>query len=90
MITRIILIICIIISLNIQSLHACTAFYASQDGTILEKAACKRGVVMSEISVTILGTTAGVPTRERAHPTLYVRYSGADEHCFLFDCGKSG
>ncbi|MEA3489545.1 MAG: MBL fold metallo-hydrolase [Candidatus Omnitrophota bacterium] len=43
---------------------------------------------MSKINVTILGTTAGVPTRERAHATIHVSYYERKEFCCLFDCGE--
>ncbi len=43
---------------------------------------------MAKIEVTILGTTAGIPTRERAHPALYLSYKGGNEFCYLFDCGE--
>jgi len=43
---------------------------------------------MTEIEITILGTTAGIPTRERAHPAIYLSYRGEKEFCFLFDCGE--
>ncbi|MBD3380518.1 MAG: MBL fold metallo-hydrolase [Candidatus Omnitrophica bacterium] len=47
-----------------------------------------RGLTMSKISVTVLGTTAGVPTRTRAHSSLYVSYDDGEEECLLFDCGE--
>ncbi|MDP8299261.1 MAG: MBL fold metallo-hydrolase [Candidatus Tantalella remota] len=43
---------------------------------------------MSKITITILGTTAGVPTRERAHPAIYLSYDDGEETCILFDCGE--
>ncbi|MFQ6052509.1 MAG: MBL fold metallo-hydrolase, partial [Candidatus Hydrothermarchaeota archaeon] len=43
---------------------------------------------MAKIEITILGTTAGIPTRERAHPALYLSYKGKNEFCYLFDCGE--
>jgi len=43
---------------------------------------------MSHIKLTILGTTAGVPTRERAHSAIHVSYDDGKESCFLFDCGE--
>lgn len=43
---------------------------------------------MSKITVTILGTTAGVPTAERAHPAIHISYDDGDEFRFLFDCGE--
>ena len=43
---------------------------------------------MAKIEVTILGTTAGIPTRKRAHAALYLSYKGKNEFCYLFDCGE--
>lgn len=43
---------------------------------------------MTQIEVTFLGTTAGVPTKYRNHPSLYVRYQSENEFCYLFDCGE--
>jgi ribonuclease Z len=43
---------------------------------------------MSKTEITILGTTAGIPTRKRAHPALYLSYRGKNEFCYLFDCGE--
>lgn len=43
---------------------------------------------MSKIKVHILGTTAGIPTRERSHSALYVTYDDGIEFPFLFDCGE--
>ena len=43
---------------------------------------------MTQIEVTFLGTTAGVPTPQRNHASLYIRYQSENEHCFLFDCGE--
>lgn len=44
---------------------------------------------MAEVEITILGTTAGVPTRERAHSAYYIKYADREESCFLFDCGEN-
>lgn len=44
---------------------------------------------MSKIKITILGTTAGVPTRERAHTAIYLIYDDGEEFCYLFDCGEA-
>jgi len=44
---------------------------------------------MTAIEVTLLGTTSAIPTVERNHPSIYVKYTGRNEHCFLFDCGES-
>ena len=35
-----------------------------------------------------MGTTAGVPTKERAHPAIHISYRGRKEFCYLFDCGE--
>ncbi|MFC1548461.1 MBL fold metallo-hydrolase [Candidatus Omnitrophota bacterium] len=43
---------------------------------------------MSKIKITILGTTAGVPTRERAHAAIHLSYDDGEEFCYLFDCGE--
>lgn len=40
------------------------------------------------MEITILGTTAAVPTRKRNHPAIYLRYVGRKEQCILFDCGE--
>lgn len=44
---------------------------------------------MSQIKLTILGTTAGVPTRERAHAAIYFEFDDDRQSCFLFDCGEN-
>jgi len=43
---------------------------------------------MSKIKITILGTTAGVPTKERAHAAIHFSYKDREEYCCLFDCGE--
>ncbi|MEK6887918.1 MAG: ribonuclease Z, partial [Candidatus Aenigmatarchaeota archaeon] len=43
---------------------------------------------MTQIDVTFLGTTAGIPTAHRNHASLYVRYQSENEFCYLFDCGE--
>lgn len=43
---------------------------------------------MSKIDICILGTTAGIPTRERGHPAIYLSYKDRNEYCCLFDCGE--
>jgi ribonuclease Z len=43
---------------------------------------------MSKIKIDILGTTAGVPTRERAHTAIHMSYDDGKEFCLLFDCGE--
>ncbi|MDD4956141.1 MAG: MBL fold metallo-hydrolase [Candidatus Omnitrophica bacterium] len=43
---------------------------------------------MSRIKVTILGTTAGVPTPQRAHASIFISYDDGNEVPMLFDCGE--
>ncbi len=43
---------------------------------------------MTQIEVTFLGTTAAIPTRDRNHPAIYVRYQSEQEYVCLFDCGE--
>ena len=43
---------------------------------------------MSRITIRILGTTAGVPTRERGHAAIHLSYDDGEEFCCLFDCGE--
>lgn len=43
---------------------------------------------MTAIEITFLGTTAAIPTPERNHPSIYLRYIGRAEYCMLFDCGE--
>ncbi len=43
---------------------------------------------MSEIDICILGTTAGIPTRKRGHPAIYLSHKDRYESCYLFDCGE--
>ena len=43
---------------------------------------------MSKITITIFGTTAGVPTKERAHSAIYLNYDDGGRFCCLFDCGE--
>lgn len=43
---------------------------------------------MTQIEVTFLGTTAGIPTPQRNHAALYVRYQSEQEYACLFDCGE--
>ena len=43
---------------------------------------------MSKIKITILGTAAGVPTKQRAHSAIYLSYTDAEEYCCMFDCGE--
>ena len=43
---------------------------------------------MSKIKITILGTAAGVPTKQRAHSAIYLSYADAKEYVCMFDCGE--
>jgi len=43
---------------------------------------------LSELKITILGTAAGVPTKERAHTAICLNYQGASSFTCLFDCGE--
>lgn len=43
---------------------------------------------MTQIEVTFLGTTAGIPTPHRSQASIYVRYQSEHEYCCLFDCGE--
>lgn len=43
---------------------------------------------MTQIEVTILGTTAGIPTKARNHPAIYMKYKSENEFSYLFDCGE--
>ncbi len=43
---------------------------------------------MTKVEITFLGTTASIPTKERNHPAIYLKYIGKHEHYFLFDCGE--
>ncbi len=43
---------------------------------------------MSSITVTVLGSTAGVPTRERGHTAIYLRHESSSVFSCLFDCGE--
>jgi ribonuclease Z len=43
---------------------------------------------MTQIEVTFLGTTAGIPTPQRNHASLYIRYQSEQEYACLFDCGE--
>jgi len=43
---------------------------------------------MTAITVTLLGTTAGTPTRHRNHAALHFNYKGREEWNGLFDCGE--
>lgn len=43
---------------------------------------------MTQIEVTFLGTTAGVPTKDRGHPAVHIKYRSEQEYNCLFDCGE--
>jgi len=43
---------------------------------------------MTQIEVTFLGTTAAIPTHDRNHAAIYVRYQSEQEYVCLFDCGE--
>jgi ribonuclease Z len=43
---------------------------------------------MTQIEITFLGTTAGIPTKLRNHPSLYLKYKSENEFSYLFDCGE--
>ncbi len=43
---------------------------------------------MTQIDVTFLGTTAGIPTAKRNHASIYLKYRSENEYCCLLDCGE--
>ena len=43
---------------------------------------------MTQIEVTFLGTTAGIPTKHRNHAAIYITYRSEQEFSYLFDCGE--
>ncbi len=43
---------------------------------------------MSKITVTILGTTAGAPTKDRGHAALHISHDDGERFSCLFDCGE--
>ncbi len=43
---------------------------------------------MTQIEVTFLGTTAGVPTKFRNHAAIYLTYRSQEEYSCLLDCGE--
>ncbi|MBI4170579.1 MAG: ribonuclease Z [Candidatus Aenigmarchaeota archaeon] len=43
---------------------------------------------MTQIEVTFLGTTAGIPTKYRNHASIHLLYRSEQESQFLFDCGE--
>jgi len=43
---------------------------------------------MTQIEITFLGTTAGIPTKARNHPAIHLKYKSENEFSYLFDCGE--
>ncbi len=43
---------------------------------------------MTQIEVTFLGTTAGIPTKYRNHASIHLLYRSENEFPMLFDCGE--
>ncbi len=43
---------------------------------------------MTEVEVTLLGTSAAIPTFKRNHPAVSLIYRSKHEYSFLFDCGE--
>ncbi len=43
---------------------------------------------MTSVEVTFLGTTAGVPTKQRNHAAIHILYRSENEFSYLFDCGE--
>jgi ribonuclease Z len=43
---------------------------------------------MTQIEVTFLGTTAGIPTKYRNHAAIHLHYQSENEFSYLFDCGE--
>lgn len=43
---------------------------------------------MTKVEVTFLGTTAAVPTRDRNHAAIHIRYQSENEYACLWDCGE--
>jgi len=43
---------------------------------------------MTQIEITFLGTTAGVPTKSRNHASVAIKYRSEQEYVCLFDCGE--
>jgi ribonuclease Z len=44
---------------------------------------------MTRVEINFLGTTASIPTSDRNHPSVYIKYNGKEEGAVLFDCGES-
>lgn len=43
---------------------------------------------MTSVELTFLGTTAAIPTADRNHAAIYLRYQSEQEYACLFDCGE--
>ena len=43
---------------------------------------------MTQIEITFLGTTAGIPTKYRNHAAIHIHYKSENEFSYLFDCGE--
>lgn len=43
---------------------------------------------MSKITITILGTTAGAPTKDRGHAAVHILHDDGNTFSCLFDCGE--
>lgn len=43
---------------------------------------------MTQIEITFLGTTAGIPTKHRNHASIHLNYRSENEFSYLFDCGE--
>ncbi len=43
---------------------------------------------MTQVEITFLGTTAGIPTKHRSHAAIYVTYKSQTESSVLWDCGE--
>ncbi len=43
---------------------------------------------MTQIEITFLGTTAGIPTKYRNHAAIYITYRSENEFSYLWDCGE--
>lgn len=43
---------------------------------------------MAKVEIIMLGTSAGIPTRQRAHPSIFLTYKAKNEFCYLLDCGE--
>ena len=43
---------------------------------------------MTQIEITFLGTTAGIPTKYRNHAAIHLQYRTENEFSYLFDCGE--